>query len=86
MTRYRFNHDTGEVEEVSSAPAPHRDAPGVSVRFRPHVSFQPHISDAQALGLERTKDKGTVFRSEKQLNEYLAREKDLGRDTAWKDT
>ena len=24
MTRYRYNHDTGEVEEVSSAPAPPR--------------------------------------------------------------
>ena len=85
MTRYRYNHESGEVEEVTQE-APRVDAHGVSVRFRPHVTYQIHKDDAKALGLKRTKNKGTVIQTEKQLNEYLARERAHGWDTQWKDT
>lgn len=74
----------GTVVEDCAKPPPVRTT-GYSVRFKPHISYQPHESDAKALGLKRTKDKGTVFETERQLNNYLAREKSLGRDTGWKD-
>lgn len=73
---------------VDDAPARSRlssTKSGKGLRFVPHTNYSMHPNDAKALGLRRTADNGTVMETERQLDNYLAREKDLGRDTGWKD-
>jgi hypothetical protein len=84
--RKRVYRADGSV--VDDAPAKSRlssTKSGKGLRFVPHVNYSLHENDAKALGLKRTKDKGTVLETERQLNNYLARERDLGRDTGWRD-
>ena len=82
--KLRYNLSSGEITEAR--PRERKNSgPSVHVRFKPFVAHDPTPEDAAALGLKRTKTKGTVFETEAQLNNYLAREKSLGRDTGWKD-
>lgn len=81
-TRRRYDRDGNLVGE--RAPAK-RKGPSYHVRFRPFVGHDPTPEDAAALGLARTKDKGTVFNSERDLNRYLAMCKERGQDVGWKD-
>lgn len=59
--------------------------PGIHTRFVPFVDFGCTEAAAKRHGLERTPNKGTYFRTERQLNEYLATEKGHGREMNWKD-
>ncbi len=48
------------------------------------MSHQPERQTARALGLTRPPGGGTAFRSEAELNRYLAHEKHHGREVSWK--
>jgi hypothetical protein len=81
-TKRRYGAD-GTVTDGERAPA--RSTPAVHTRFVPFVSHQVAAADAKALGLPRTKSKGTCFSTERQLREYMALEKRNGREKTWKE-
>lgn len=78
----RYNLSSGEVSE--SKPE-RRKGPAVHKRFVPFLSPQIDRKTARKLGLKRTRKNMTEFNSEKELNRYLAYEKDHGRGTGWRD-
>jgi len=86
MTKRTFKYDkaSGKIVEVGKRET-RRKGPSLHMRFRPFVSHQIHRATAEALGLPRTRSKGTVFSTEKQLNEYQAHERRHGREAGWKD-
>lgn len=81
--RRRYLSDGTVIEDPQDS-APER-GPGVHTRFVPFVSHQVHHKAAKDLGLKRTKTRGTVFTSERQLNDYIAYERRHGREVGWKD-
>lgn len=83
--RRRYFQDGTVLEDGEQAPAVPKRGVGIHTRFQPFIGHNPTAEDAKALGLKRTPDKGTVFETEKQLNEYLAHEKRNGRSACWKD-
>ncbi len=54
-------------------------------RFKPYVDFGMTAEAAKRHGMKRTANKGTIVETERQLNNYLAAERDHGRDVGWKD-
>lgn len=79
--RYRAD---GTVLEDAAKPEKPRAA-ALHIRFRPHIDHQVALNIAERFGLKRTKTRGTVIETEKQLNEILAFERAQGRDVGWKD-
>lgn len=78
----RVYRSDGTVEDVKT---PARDRK--TAAFQEFISYQPTKADAEALGLKRTGAgrKGTVFETRRDLENYMARQRDLGREVGWRD-
>lgn len=78
----RIYRSDGTVEDIE-AQAKESKAAG----FQEFISYQPTKADAEALRLKRAGagGKGTVFETRRDLENYLARQRDLGRETGWRD-
>ena len=78
---YHYDHATGEVVE---GPAEKRGTSLPVPKFTPFRTYQYTKDAARDIGAPRDKEGCTYVETQAQVNKYIAREADRGREVHWR--